>query len=64
MIANTQSHTKHLLGQSRSQIISTLIGSQAHYIEFARWLYLPSFGLLLSFDKQVCRAVLPLTSSC
>lgn len=49
MVQNTSLHTL-FLGKSKSSIIA----DTKHYIEFLHWLYLPSLGVVLSFDKQIC----------
>ncbi len=44
-------HTQ-FIGQDKASIKATLTG----FVEFANWLYIPSKGLLLSFDKGRCQA--------
>lgn len=39
------------VGKPKSAIICQLTQD---YIEFLHWLYVPSVGVVLSFDKQIC----------
>ncbi|MDO4250244.1 MAG: hypothetical protein Q4C68_01895 [Moraxella sp.] len=43
------------LGLTKSDVLILLQG--APMTEFAHWLYIPHWALLLSFDKQVCTDV-------
>lgn len=43
------------IGQSKSNIISQLINQETDYIEFLCWLFIPTYQLLLSFEKQICQ---------
>lgn len=40
----------HFLGKSKSVIMANFSDA----IEFLHWLYLPTLGVILSFDKQIC----------
>lgn len=40
----------HLIGQPKSAIFAKFTDG----VEFLHWLYLPTIGVLLSFDKQIC----------
>lgn len=42
--------THSFLGKSKSAIMTNFTDS----VEFLHWLYLPTLGLVLSFDKQIC----------
>ena len=48
--------THDLIGLSKSAIMRHFEGA----VEFLHWLYLPTLGLILSFDKQICFQVNPL----
>lgn len=41
---------QNFLGKSKSVIMANFHDS----IEFLHWLYLPTLGIILSFEKQVC----------
>lgn len=44
----------HFLGKNKSTIIKELMEHHATYCQFAGWLFIPTWGMVLSFDKQVC----------
>ncbi len=44
-----------LLGKSKSTILAYFAKDDC--VEFLHWLYVPTLGMVLSFDKQICSDV-------
>ncbi len=48
-----ETHIK-FLGKSKPAIIKELGTCHAMYCEFLHWLFVPTWGVVLSFDRQIC----------
>ena len=44
----------NIIGQYKSDILAR---RGAEYVEFGFWVYVPKFGVLISFDKQICQSM-------
>ncbi|WP_315043310.1 hypothetical protein ACGTJS_09155 [Faucicola mancuniensis] len=44
----------HYIGQNKTDIVKKLLNLKVDYVEFVHWLAVPTLGLLLKFDKQIC----------
>lgn len=56
--ANIKNSISHAwLGKSKSQILQDLKNKNLASISFASWLAMPSLGILIKFDHQICQNI-------